>query len=378
MITHDIDNYNETFFRLWLHNIDGVYNNTYRILINHFKTAANVYNADFRELNNVLCGSDIALTIYNSRALEYTERLLQKLSSENISILHPLDAEYPDKLLHISAPPEILYIKGKLPKSINSSKNNIAIIGSRNPDSYGREYAKSFSYTLAKQGINIISGLAKGIDSYGHQGALAAGGCTIAVLGCGINNIYPLQNYKLYEEIPEKGAIISEYAPNTPPNAYQFPERNRIISALSDGILVVEAKKKSGSLITCNHALAQGKPIYAIPGRIGDALSEGTNALIYDGALCTTCPEDIIECLKGEVTDREELYDKNTAALFSPDEIKIISLLSLDDTYVDTLINRSGLGVTKTINTLLTLREKGVIKETAKGYYIRNIMYKSI
>lgn len=377
-MSNNIKTYDETFFRLWLHNIPGVYNNTYRILINHFKTAANVYTAGLKDLITALCGSDLAYNIYNNKDLEDTEKLLKKLSSDNISILHPLAPKYPDKLLHIPISPEILYIKGSLPDSIDSSKSNIAIIGSRTPDSYGREYAKAFSYTLAKQNINIISGLAKGIDSYAHQGALAAGGCTIAILGCGINNIYPLQNYKLYEEISLKGAIISEYAPDTPPNAYQFPERNRIISALSDGILVVEAKKKSGSLITCNHALAQGKPIYAIPGRIGDALSEGTNALIYDGALCTTCPEDIIECLKGEVSDRSELYGLSTDTSFTSDEIKIISLLSLDDTYIDTLISHSGLGVTKTINTLLTLREKGVIKETSKGYYIRNIMYKSI
>ena len=195
-------------------------------------------------------------------------------------------------------PPDILYVKGILSKKLNIYNMNIGVVGARNASVYGRELASFFGRELAKEGINIISGLALGIDGMSHRGALYAGGYTVGVLGCGIDVIYPRENAELFFEMYKNGAVISEYGPGVIPNPGFFPIRNRIISGLSDGLLVVEARKKSGSLITADLALEQGKQVYAIPGRITDKSSECTNNLIRQGAMCVVSPKEIIEDLK--------------------------------------------------------------------------------
>jgi DNA processing protein len=301
------------------------------------------------------------------------KKLMSDFKTNNITAIYPGHPDYPKKLLDIDVPPELLYVQGNLAKSLEDTRSNIAIIGSRNPDAYGSEYAVHFAEKLSRMGFNIISGLARGIDGCSHRGALDVGGYTVGVLGCGLNHIYPRENFRLYNDMAKTGAIITEYPPNAKPYASQFPERNRIISGLSDGVLVVEARKKSGSLITCSHALNQGKPIFAIPGRISDKLSEGTNALIYDGAMCVTCPEDVAEAVRGEVVDRHENLKAEALEALNDDEKKIYGVLSMTETYIDEIIERSRLGVTKSINILLTLREKGFVKETVKGYYIISI-----
>jgi DNA processing protein len=362
----------EMFYRVWLHNIKGIFNGDFRKLISTFSSAKKVYELDFDALATVV-SSEKAGLINSGKNTEQTEKLLKRFKSENITVIYPGHPDYPEKLLNIDAPPEILYVQGHIEKSLNDSRSNIAIVGSRNPDAYGREYARFFAEKLSHMGFNIISGLARGIDGFSHMGALAAKGYTVGVLGCGLNHIYPKENYRLYEELARTGAIISEYPPDAAPLAAQFPERNRIISGLSDGVLVVEAMKKSGSLITCSYALNQGKPVFAIPGRISDKLSEGTNALIYDGAMCVNCPEDVAEAVGCELFDRCDNSKEKLIPALSEEEKKVYKLLSMTEMYIDEIIERSRLGVTKTINTLLALREKGVVKETMKGYYIISI-----
>lgn len=203
------------------------------------------------------------------------------------------DKEYPEKLRNIYCPPKQLYVIGNI--NILNDKS-IGIIGSRNCSKYGEKVAKEFSYKLSKSNINIISGLARGIDSFSHIGCIMAKGKTIAVLGSGFKFIYPKENIWLCKRIVEEGgAIISEYEIDTPPNKQNFPARNRIISGLSDGILVVEAKKKSGTYITIDFALEQGKDVFIIPGSIYSQTSEGTNELIKQGASIITTPEEIIK-----------------------------------------------------------------------------------
>jgi DNA processing protein len=359
----------EIFYRIWLNNIEGIHTGDFRKLISVFSSAKNVYGLDYDSLSSVL-SAEKSTFIRNGRDLSKASALVKKFNSEGITVLCPGHPDYPDKLLCIDAPPELLYVQGHIPASLNDTKSNVAIIGARNPDAYGREYALYFAEKLSHMGFNIISGLARGIDGCSHQGALNAGGYTVGVLGCGLNHIYPRENYKLYNAMSVSGAIITEYPPDAPPLASQFPERNRIISGLSDGVLVVEARKKSGSLITCHYALNQGKPVFAIPGRISDGLSEGTNTLIYDGAMCVCCPEDVAESIRCEVFDRKSTQAYDITKKLNNDEKKIYSILSMTETYIDEIIERSKLGVTKSINTLLALREKGVIKETVKGYYI--------
>lgn len=210
-----------------------------------------------------------------------------------MKILKIEDENYPEKLKNIDNPPKQLYILGN-EKILDNF--GLAIIGCRQYSEYGKKVAKELSFKLAKQGINIISGLAKGIDSFSHMGCMVAGGKTIAVLGGGFNNIYPKENIELLKEIIRTGgAVITEYSPDVKPIGANFPLRNRIISGLSDGVIVIEARKKSGTLITVDYALEQGKEIFAVPGNINNSSSQGTNEMIREGAKIVTGIEDILE-----------------------------------------------------------------------------------
>lgn len=211
----------------------------------------------------------------------------------NVRIIKLGDKEYPQILLNIYDPPKQLYVLGN-EEILNGF--GIAIVGSRNPTKYGEQTAKSLSYNLTKNDITVISGMAKGIDAAAHTGCLMGMGKTIAVLGSGFNHIYPKENIGLFKKILENGgAVITEYEPDMPPNAENFPKRNRIISGLSQGVVVVEARERSGSLITAELALEQGKEIFAVPGNISSQLSRGTNELIKDGAKIVTNVFDILE-----------------------------------------------------------------------------------
>ena len=228
--------------------------------------------------------------------MEYIEALNLYMEKNNIQIIKITDKEYPEKLKQIYDPPKILYVKGN--KNILNEKS-IAIIGTRMCSMYGKVIAEKISYELAKENIITISGLARGIDTYAHLGTVKAERKTIAVLGCGIDRVYPEENKILAEEIIKKGgAIISEYAIGTKPERMNFPRRNRIISGLSDGVLVVEARQRSGTFITVDFALEQGKEVYAVPGNINSATSTGTNELIKQGAKVATGANDILEDLR--------------------------------------------------------------------------------
>ena len=215
-----------------------------------------------------------------------------KLNTNKIKTIKLEDEIYPEKLRNIYAPPKMLYVLGN--EKLLQQKS-IAIVGCRNCTKYGIDNAYKFGYELAKSNICVISGLAKGIDAYAHLGAIRAKGKTIAVLGSGLDVIYPPENAELYKEIiMNNGTIITEYPLGSKPEKYHFPERNRIISGLSDGVLVIEAKKKSGTMITVDFALEQGREVYAIPGNISSESSYGTNELIKEGAIPVTNVNDII------------------------------------------------------------------------------------
>ena len=213
-----------------------------------------------------------------------------KLNVSKIKTITIGDEAYPENLMHIYGKPQTLYVLGN-EKLLDAQ--SIAIIGCRKASKYGLRNAYEFGYELAKKGICVVSGFARGIDSYAHKGALAAKGATIAVLGCGLDVVYPPENVDLYKQIVmNNGAIITEYPLGSRPEKHHFPARNRIISGLSDGVLVVEAKERSGTLITVEYALEQGKNVYAIPGNITSQNSYGTNELIKEGAIPITKIED--------------------------------------------------------------------------------------
>ena len=213
----------------------------------------------------------------------------------NIKKIFKNDKQYPKSLLNIAKPPEELYINGDL---LPSDENAIAIVGTRTPTQYGLSVCEKVAYELALRGITIISGMARGIDTRAHISAMKAGGRTIAILGSGHGYIYPPENKKLYEKISQNGAVLSEFPHDTHPAPYNFPRRNRIISGMSKGVVVIEAASKSGSLITADFALEQGKEVFAIPGNISSSRSSGTNSLIKQGAKLVEDIDDILEELE--------------------------------------------------------------------------------
>ncbi len=244
-----------------------------------------------------------------------------KLIQNQIKIIPFYHPNFPEKLKNIPDPPCVLFVKGCLP---NPARKSLAIIGARNCSAYGERMAKEFAEIIGGAGVQIISGMAVGVDGISQWAALKSGGTSYGVLGCGVDICYPARNRELYRRLIEKGGVISTYLPGTAPQSRYFPPRNRIISGLSDGVLVIEAREKSGTLITVDMALEQGKEVYALPGRVGDAISEGCNALIASGAGIALSPEKLLYELTGMeagekvngidrgvmLTDREQLvYD---------------------------------------------------------------------
>ena len=280
---------------IWLASVEGLGPVKKFALLNKFETAKRIYNATEKEILKVDGMSDkIVQNMQKAKDAKLLEKYEKYILKNDIKIINISDDNYPAKLKNIYAPPITIFAKGDI--SLLNSKS-IAIVGSREPSKYGIYVAEKFSKELSKEGITIVSGLARGIDTFAHVGALSSFGKTIAVLGSGIDVVYPKANAKYYREISEKGLIISEYIVGTAPESKNFPQRNRIISGLSDGVLVVEARKNSGTMITTDFALEQGKELYVIPGNITSNLSAGTNNLIKEGAKLVTDVYEILEDL---------------------------------------------------------------------------------
>ena len=286
---------------------------------------------------------------------------------EKIVRYTPDDPEYPEKLRNFKDRPKQLYVKGKLP---DQNRKSVAIIGARMCSYYGRTQAYEFAKELASCGVQIISGLARGIDGWAHKGAIDGGGETFAVLGCGVDICYPSQNINLYREIQKKGGIISEYEAGEKPLGWHFPLRNRIISGLADVVLVIEAKKKSGSLITVEYALEQGKSVYALPGRVGEALSEGCNNLIFQGAQIAKNVEIILEEL--EILDKmTKEKNKKTEIRLARKEEMVYSCVDLKPKHLDEIIKLTDLELLEVQEILVKLELMGLVTEPIKNYYAR-------
>ena len=269
------------------------------------------------------------------------------------------DENYPKKLLNIKNPPKELYVLGNLP---DFNKKIVSIVGARNCSEYGSTVAKSISKIFSKNNVQVISGLALGIDTCGHLGALEVEKPTFAVLGCGVNICYPTYNHNIYEKILEVGGgIISELPNDTPPLPYNFPLRNRIISGLSDVIIVVEAKKSSGSLITADFALEQGKDIFAVPGKVCDILSVGTNNLIKQGAYILTSADDVLEHL-GIIVDGFIPKIKTDIEKLDYFEKIIYDILKVGTLHIDQIVEKAKLPINKCLNILISLELYGLVE----------------
>ena len=278
---------------VWLSSIDNLSLDTIYKLLKIFKEPERIWYLDKKDLEKINLNKEDIDRILNIYYKQNLDNIMYYIKKNNIITVSINDENYPNSLKNIYDPPILLYLKGNIDLIY---KKSISIIGCRLCSSYGKVVTKKFAYNLAKKNITIISGLARGIDTYAHIGALEANGNTIAVLGSGIDVIYPKENENLYNSIiKNNGLIISEYIIGTKPIPINFPKRNRIISALSSGVLVTEAKIRSGSFITVDFALEQGKEIFAVPGNINSVNSEGTNYLIKQGAKLVTSVDDILD-----------------------------------------------------------------------------------
>lgn len=277
------------------------------------------------------------------------------------------DKEYPEKLRQIARPPGKLYVKGKLPRE---NQPVVAIVGARNATPYGRKMAYDFANVLSANGVQVISGFARGIDRAGHEGALAAGCETFAVLGNGVDICYPRENVDLYQRVVESGGFISEFFPGTSPQPKFFPMRNRIISGLADVVLVVEARKKSGALITADFALEQGKDVYAVPGRIGDDISYGCNRLIAQGAGIALSPEEILKDLDIAGVKTQYFHKKSKKLLVKEEEI-VYSCIRLQPMHIDDIMLKTKMELSKLVSILFHLEMRNLIQEITKNYYVR-------
>lgn len=351
----------------WLLNLEGIGRVKIERLLQYFEHPRNIYEAAYQQLVQIQ-GIDgkAALSIINGRDADKIKESYAKLSARDIYFVARTDWDYPEKLSRIPQAPFGLYVKGRLP---DPTLPAIAIVGARNCSNYGKEAAILFAGRLSDAGIQVISGLARGVDGYAHSGAMRGASPTFGVLGCGIDICYPRENLELYRNMQRNGGIISEYAPGINGIPAYFPMRNRIISGLADGILVIEAKKKSGSLITADLGLDQGKPVFAVPGRFDDVLSRGCNNLIQAGAELVNDPSDILEHYQINRSEKMCSSKKNNYVLETNEKI-VYASLSLMPKHPQQIADETDLPVTGVIRELVALELKGYVGQTAKNYYV--------
>ena len=361
---------------LWLNQQVCLNRNKQLKLMEHFGNIKNIYDAnlsDYAELDflkedelNLLTKKELDLSLADE------ERLL-KLGGGVITIDSPA---YPEILKNISSPPTVLYFRG-----VQADLNErlcIAMVGTRKATYYGKDCAYTLARELSSMGVSIVSGMAMGIDAKSHEGAISGGSPTIAVIGCGVDICYPLSNSKLMDSILKNGMVISEYPLGTHPEKYHFPERNRIISGMCQGTLVVEADFKSGSLITAKNASEQNRDVFAVPGNINSTYSKGTNYLLKDGAHFVTCAEDILSYYRFDypnlmskpITKGISDYEESSPQPGSPEE-KIINAIGEETLHTDTICQLTGLDIGTVNASLLMMELTAKVIKLPGGFYTR-------
>ncbi|OGO78874.1 MAG: DNA protecting protein DprA [Clostridiales bacterium GWB2_37_7] len=348
---------------VWLSSLPGIGSRKFYNLIDHFETAENVFNSTTEELKR--CGvinNETVNVVVNNRSIEKIDKYLIKVKDNDVNVYLSSQEEYPSNLKNIYDPPPILYSLGDLKPEDNEA---IAIVGSRKATEYGLKTAEKLASELVQNGLTVVSGMALGIDAAAHKGAIKGGGRTIAVFGCGVTNPQPRSNTNLYREILKSGAVVSEYPLGIKPIPGNFPARNRIISGLSLGTLVVEASIKSGSLITADFALEQGRDVYAVPGNISSPNSIGTNNLIKNGAKLVNCIEDILYELPGNYSVKAA-----NAMQFELNKVEaLITALLENGKSIDDLVIETGMEINEILSNVAIMELKGIIKSINGIYY---------
>lgn len=356
----------ELDYAIWLASINNMNILLLSELEQHFGGREGLFTTTASQLSESgLVTEQYARYLISRRNPEYLKKIKETMQRENINYTYIFSGDYPEPLKEIYDPPPVLFYKGSLP---DKNEWMIGMVGARRCTPFGQNTAIQLARSLSLSGISIVSGMARGIDSYSHLGCLECSGRTYAVLGCGVDICYPADNQELYHEIPEHGAVLSEYVPGTAPTAAHFPKRNRIIAALSKGIVVVEARKRSGSLITAEQGLNMGKDIFAVPGRPCDLLSEGCNHLIKAGAKPVMTPEDILE----EYDIAVNSY-KNKIYHLDYSEKVVYDNISLIPKNADELSELTRLPIPDIMTALISLEIKGAVRQIGKSSYVLNV-----
>lgn len=357
----------------WFCNIKGIGVVKQRKLFEYFGCVEDIFAAKMEELIKVdkITENDVT-NIILSKDVKKIEKSFENMKDLGIRFINIEEKEFPEKLKQVYDHPFGIYCKGKI---IDNSKKSIAIVGARNCTDYGIYMAKTIGKAVSDAGGQVISGFARGIDTFSHIGAMKGTTDTFAVFGCGPDICYPSENIEMYEDIIKKGGIISEYAPGIKPIKGNFPMRNRIISGIADAVIVVEARKKSGSLITVDQALEQGKDVYAVPGRITDPLSYGCLNLVKSGAGLVTSIEELIEelGLSGHCKTicEDDKIKKNNISLESHKKMVYSDLDYLETKNIENIIEDVGLKAQEVSAILLELEVMGLVRKVSNNYYIK-------
>jgi DNA processing protein len=340
--------------------VRGVGNVTYRELLEHFRAPQAVLAASPADLTSAGVHAEVARAIAAFDQWQAVETELNKIARVGVRLVTWADQEYPVNLTHLHDPPPFLYVRGSF---VPEDRIAIAIVGSRFASSYGKGVARDLARGLAEKGVTIVSGLARGIDAEAHRAALAEGGRTVAVLGSGLDIIYPSEHKSLAAEIPAHGAVVSEFPLGSKPDAVHFPYRNRVISGLTLGTVVVEAAENSGSLITARCALEQNREVFAVPGPITTSRSRGPHRLIKDGAKLVEGIDDILSEIAPALAPPRPTPPATPTVALEPHEALLAGLFDGEPLHVDALIARSGLSAARVLEVLLGMELKGVVTQ---------------
>jgi len=357
-------------YRSWLalKQVPGIGNVLYKRLIEAFGTPEAVFSAEKETLESVEgVSGGLIQALQDFDDFQALDSELEQIEKHGVSLLSLNDPDYPALLSSIYDPPPLLYVKGLWKDCFPQP---LAVVGARSPSAYGRRVTEQICRGLVGEGITIASGFARGIDSVAHRAALSCGGATFAVLGCGIDVVYPPEHKRLFEEIADQGVIFSEFSMGTPPVSRNFPKRNRIISGLALGCVVVEATKKSGSLITARLALEQGREVFAVPGSVFSGLSAGPHRLIASGAKLVQNAEDVLVEILPQLK-KPATRPEADLPLLQGEEAQLYEALSYEPKHIDLLIQESDQGAACISGILLGLELKGVVRQMAGQYYVK-------
>lgn len=354
-----------TLIWLWLHEISNISRSKQHKLLDAFGDIESIYRSDAKDYRAIPFLSDEDINNLCRKDLGPCEVSLKRLSDMSARVITIDSDDYPDILRTIHSAPTVLYTMGSF-RDFNSAFC-IAMVGTRLATDYGKNTAFNIARELSRNGVTVVSGMAAGIDAKSHEGALSASGSTIAVTACGLDVVYPKSNAGIMKKILNQGAVITEYPLGSPPEKYHFPERNRIISGLSHGTVVVEADIKSGSLITSDYATEQNRDVFAVPGNINSSKSKGTNFLLKDGAHMITSGKDILDFYS--LSHLEELPKTNTEYFEDSPEGKILSAISEEIVNTDVICQKTGLDAGTVNATLLMLELKGKVMKLSGGRY---------